>query len=469
MSGDSLAGKSSGLPADVLFAQKASAVSKCAGLDPRSMDLEKFRSMAPLIFHRAYCAIYRETLSSTNPYTNEEDAQEGAQLVIEKLLEKTSVSALQSITGADVCNGSHRAIGVLVGVLFAEGQRMWIAKQEEKRRQLRALKDAAEAENFDAEGAAGPTGARGKSAAANVLEGYTEGPAKKAKKAKKKPKKAQRGPSAAVAEARAAPEYNDAEFEDYSEETPQDTGGEPLSSLIINQEIDNIDDSNPSPKDVKLLISRIQYLESQLKKKAAAEQSAAAVSRGKIRRVKDKEQPKADVVITTMSNVSSDDVGQAQGQSRAPADQEGNSAALPKAVRPSSAPSVGRKRPPQRRLYAAEGQAAGDLDQNNGARLPPVAAQDPAPLVPSYPSSWYTYNMSSGRRILLSEAEREANMLRKKREAMGNVINKVALEVGGQPVERMAPPPRPADPVPRPTQAEWPGTSTGKSTEDWVK
>ena len=47
---------------DVLFAQKASAVSKCAGMDPRSMDLERFRSLAPVIFCKAYSTIYKEQL-----------------------------------------------------------------------------------------------------------------------------------------------------------------------------------------------------------------------------------------------------------------------------------------------------------------------------------------------------------------------------------------------------------------------
>ena len=114
------------VPPDVLFAQKASAVAKCSGIDPRDLDLEAFRSLAPVIFCRAYSTIYKESL----PVDIDYDPEAGVQFVIQGLSEKTGVNALTLITGQDVVHGSHRAIGVLVGVLFAEGQRMWMEKQE---------------------------------------------------------------------------------------------------------------------------------------------------------------------------------------------------------------------------------------------------------------------------------------------------------------------------------------------------
>ena len=123
----------SDIPADVLFAQKASAVAKCAGVDPRALDLEEFRSSCPIIFSRAFCTIYREREGL--PYDVEENPERCMQYVIEELAKKTGVSVLREITGVHVCAGSHRAIGILVGVLFAEGQRAWLAKQEKKKRE----------------------------------------------------------------------------------------------------------------------------------------------------------------------------------------------------------------------------------------------------------------------------------------------------------------------------------------------
>ena len=72
------------IPSEVVFAQKASAIVKAAGMDPRSMDLESFRShilhhnmrqpcnphimynrkAATFIFCRAYIAIFKEHLLS---------------------------------------------------------------------------------------------------------------------------------------------------------------------------------------------------------------------------------------------------------------------------------------------------------------------------------------------------------------------------------------------------------------------
>lgn len=119
------------VPPDVLFAQKASAVVRAAGFDPRSIDLESFRSKASEIFTLAFMALYKETMpiEPSSALTKEEQAI-NAQYVIDSLIEKTGNIALEQIAGIDVVNGSHRAIGYLVGILFAEGQRMWMARND---------------------------------------------------------------------------------------------------------------------------------------------------------------------------------------------------------------------------------------------------------------------------------------------------------------------------------------------------
>jgi hypothetical protein len=123
-----MANQQTTLPPDVLFAQKASAVVKAAGLDPRAMDLERFRQMAPIVFTRAYEAIYNEIVVENANATYAHEQSANAQIIIDKLIKRTNNPALSGLKGKDVCDGSHRAIGVLVGVLFAEGQRLWLEK-----------------------------------------------------------------------------------------------------------------------------------------------------------------------------------------------------------------------------------------------------------------------------------------------------------------------------------------------------
>ena len=116
------------LPPDVLFAQKASAVVKAAGMDPRQLDLEAFRLKASEIFVLAYQAIYGEQFPSLNGIATDELQMAYTKLVIQGLYEKTRNKALMDINSIDVVQGNHRALGVLVGILFAEGQRLWLEK-----------------------------------------------------------------------------------------------------------------------------------------------------------------------------------------------------------------------------------------------------------------------------------------------------------------------------------------------------
>ena len=116
------------LPADILFAQKASACVKAAGLDPRTLDLRRFRQMASVIFTRAYQAIYKEYDGIISDPQSEQEQAHNAMRVINGLLKKTGNAALVDITGQDVVAGSHKAIGILVGVMYAEGNRLWFEK-----------------------------------------------------------------------------------------------------------------------------------------------------------------------------------------------------------------------------------------------------------------------------------------------------------------------------------------------------
>lgn len=50
--------------------------------------------------------------------------------VIDGLYSKTNNTVLSRISGEDIYSGNHRAIGALVGILFAEGQRMWQKKMK---------------------------------------------------------------------------------------------------------------------------------------------------------------------------------------------------------------------------------------------------------------------------------------------------------------------------------------------------
>eukprot|EP01039_Chlorochromonas_danica_P009442 gene9442-10431_t len=120
---------SNNLPPDLAFVQKATAIVKAAGMDPRAIDLESFRKWAPLIFTRAYCAIYKKQLiSDLTEFSSSEEQILNSQLVIDDLLTRTRNPILASISGIDIFQGNHKAIGILVGVLFGEGQRMWLEK-----------------------------------------------------------------------------------------------------------------------------------------------------------------------------------------------------------------------------------------------------------------------------------------------------------------------------------------------------
>ena len=134
------------LPADIIFAQKASACVKAAGLDPKSLDLKKFTAMAVTIFTRAYQGIYKEYEGIISDPQNEGEQASNAQKVINGLFKKTGNDALNEIVGHDVVCGSHKAIGILVGILYAEGNRLW----QEKLNRVEASKVKSQNDDMEA-------------------------------------------------------------------------------------------------------------------------------------------------------------------------------------------------------------------------------------------------------------------------------------------------------------------------------
>ena len=120
------------VPPDVVFAQKASALVKAAGMDPRLLDLEKFRQMSHIICCRVYQVIFKEKPDGfIDVPQHQDDFVENIQLVINSLRDRIEdPSVLNEVSGQNICFGSHRSIAILVNILFLEGQRIWRLRQE---------------------------------------------------------------------------------------------------------------------------------------------------------------------------------------------------------------------------------------------------------------------------------------------------------------------------------------------------
>lgn len=115
------------VPQEVVFAQKASSIVQAAGFDPKTIDLESFRQMAHIIFGKAFMSIYNELPGdyNENPQTQNEHLHNADELIM-ALYNCSQNENLSDVTGQDLCFGDHRTIGIIVGILYAEGQRMWL-------------------------------------------------------------------------------------------------------------------------------------------------------------------------------------------------------------------------------------------------------------------------------------------------------------------------------------------------------
>lgn len=161
----------------------------------------------------------------------------------------------------------------------------------------------------------------------------------------------------------------------------------------------------------------------------------------------------------------------------------------PKKKRPSSAPSARLYTAPKSREEREKERAEKELMQKEKNAL--ASAHPPPPSTNHQPQN-FTYDLKSGRRILLSAEEIAERQRRALALASGNTIE-IDLVTGagvggggggggggGSGGRPTSPGKSPVDknqacnqsnpnPNPGPTRPEWPGTSTARSTEQWVK
>lgn len=451
------------------------------------MDLERFRSLAPVIFSKAYATIYKEKL----PLSVEEEPEECMQYVIEGLLDKTHVGALTLITGVDVCGGSHRAIGVLVGVMFAEGQRMWMQKQDAKAkaeagRNAEAGVPGAASSSAEKKrpGSAAPARTPPSKGALPSVSGAGARPGSAAA-GRSSRGLAQGGEEAGPAVDEDEPTYGD-DFLDDGEEGeaalgPSGAGGsaekkkkgkkgkrrprqdeeseeEPGAGLEDGLEMPLPGMDVPkSPAQVEKLLQRVEFLERKLKEKKRT---------GSPKRLRKRKPAEGGVAEEGSGN------GSNSNSAGALSPKKGLGLGRPGRVasRPASAPS---HRTNARKLQTIVTSQNG---QEEDAPSSPLMGPDGI----KYPASHFTYDMKSGRRILMSAEEVEARDRRRELFQLGSA-KEVDLKSGGGEGDdgsmpgvpdrnQSRPPIAPYSPPPaEPTKPNWPGPSTGHSTEGWVK
>lgn len=155
--------------------------------------------------------------------------------------------------------------------------------------------------------------------------------------------------------------------------------------------------------------------------------------------------------------------------------------------RPSSAPSRS-KTGPRGRIATAQAAAVERMSsagRHKEALDAHLAAQARARLMqpPSSPSNHskqsegketevYTYDMKSGRRVLMSQAYLDSLARQHKVEAMGNLKNASDIDAGGSNGVHASKLVKINNDIalpPVPSRPEWPGKSTGASVDRWVK
>eukprot|EP01033_Poteriospumella_lacustris_P001627 gene1627-1185_t len=387
----------------VQFAQKATAIVKAAGFDPKTIDLETFRRLAPIIFTRAYCAIYKEQLiSDINEYSNREEQILNSQLVIDGLTAKTRNPALATISGIDIFQGNHRAVGILAGVLFAEGQRLWMEKVK--------------------------------------VHGQT--PVKAGGMSDSPPKPDQ-----------------EAEELDHEEEKRQ------LEDLKNN--------SNVPPHELEKLLNRIAYLEDRLSKRTKRRSRSKSRSKSPTSRERRSSSPETRTKIANnnfpqitpgarrdghddTSDISEDDaISVGDNGSEPPLLRPRSSSARRHHARPSSAPSRRRVKEVSNRLYNAP------LNK----QVMELAQAPPHQPKPPVVNPLFTYDIKSGRRILVSQAEHQRELREQAKKAMGNLTHITRDEddfMAGAPEHPKLTSNKPAAP-------EYPCKRIEAAVEEWVK
>jgi hypothetical protein len=400
----------------VKFAQKATAIVKAAGFDPKTIDLETFRRLAPIIFTRAYCAIYKEQLIyDINEYSNREEQILNSQLVIDGLTAKTRNPALATVSGIDIFQGNHRAVGILAGALFAEGQRLWMEKMNAP-----PVKTSPDIKDRD------------------------------------------------------SPQKPDSEAEeiDHDEERIQ-------LEMIKNS-------SNIPPHELEKLLNRIAYLEERLKKRTRRSKSRSKSppnrrgdnpnnrsrdhrSRSPEARTQQEQEQQQQYPFRTSatkrdfvdnaSDISEDDGDSMGDNGSEPALPRPKSRSSKRRIRPSSAPSRRRVREVSHRLYSAP------LNK----QVMEFAHQQVPPKQPKPPMAnpLYTYDLTSGRRILVTQAEHDRELREQAKKTLGNLnhITKDEDDFMGGGLDSQ----HKLNVNGRPSHPEYPCKRIETSAEEWVK
>ena len=406
-----------------LFAQKALAIVKAAGMDPKSMDLELFRKSSVVVFSRAYCAIYKERLvKSPEEYMSRQEQILNCQLVIDGLLSKTNHPALTEITGEDVFHGVHKAIGILVSIMFAEGQRLWMEKVSDQRNVGGDTKQQSSANQ--------PSLYR--------HEDESQSLAKFEKEHLKHDQKA----------------YVDVPV---------------LESNRFHQ-------NNVSPRELEGLLSRISLLEGQLNQKNAPTKSKRKKSKKGLLFKYSKARDDAPDIPRSGNDIEEYDVRSSLsfGSNQKMNDQpqlltnlnyinrensdnyiKRNNTGLSKnKSQPSSAPGV-RRENVSSRLYSA---APPNAVNANPMHL--RYKEDKIPAIIKFDPTTHTFDVRSGRCILISKSEQIVEEMRRNRDALKYLKDEDDYMAGGG---------SPKSGLHAPIQPRWPGKSTGNSVTSWLK
>ena len=459
------------IPTDTGFMQKANAIMKAAGMAADSISIEQFRLGAPAIFIRAFEAIYKCTIPDkiVAPLRKEDQIYNG-ECFLSALYNQTNNGVLENISGSSLADGEYEVIGILVAILFAEGQRLWAEKIKQKQ-------------------------------IASIRGGDNMAPPKEPKD----PNLPKRNLKKSVEKKQLMGASND---------EPVRLERNAVQHAIENFHKGNL--QNASPSDLQMLMERIAYLENKLNDKT----NASPVKKKKIKRkkVKSKSEPIESASKHSGNEVDSDDnsVGVVKDDDderslefRRPLISQGEK--LTRRVRPSSAPA--RRRPQsagrslstsrgtnretavdqgsnnderngndtdkaisKRPKSAARGGGYGHIDKENntGGRTTDKTATEPtvkrnkSPPPPPPEGFQYTYDMKSGRRILLSIADIER--LRCK-DANGIVKDGAEFLAAGKEKERQVAPCNSYNSNQQPayTAAAWPSQRTERSVMDYVK
>ena len=107
------------------------------------MTIEQLRLGASVIFIRAYEAIYKTVITEKNirPLTKI-DHVKNAELLLKELKNNTNDPNLENISGLSITDGDYNSIGIIVAILFAEGQRLWAERVKRKTLSLESQEEA---------------------------------------------------------------------------------------------------------------------------------------------------------------------------------------------------------------------------------------------------------------------------------------------------------------------------------------